>query len=82
MVYRLLTVVASLTGAQALGAWASGVAALGLRSGGARASLHVGSSWTRDRTHGPCTGRRILTHCAIREFLRVFFTTQLFHVIL
>ena len=46
--YRLLTVVASLTGAQALGAWASGVAALGLRSGGARASLHVGSSWTRD----------------------------------
>ena len=28
---------------------------------------HVGSSQTRDRTHVPCTGRRILNHCATRE---------------
>ena len=28
------------------------------------APQHVGSSWTRARTHVPCIGRRILTHCA------------------
>ena len=28
---------------------------------------HVGSSWTRDRTHVPCTGRRILNHWTNRE---------------
>ena len=67
--YRLLTAVASLVAAQTLGACASGAAALGLSSGGARASPHVGSSRTRDRTHSPCAGRRILTHCATREFL-------------
>ena len=27
---------------------------------------HVGSSWTRVRTHVPCTGRRILNHWAPR----------------
>ena len=31
------------------------------------APWHVGSSWTRDRTHVPCIGRRILNHCATRE---------------
>ena len=33
------------------------------------AVLHVGSSWTRDRTCVPCIGRWILIHCTIREFL-------------
>ena len=28
---------------------------------------HVGSSRTGARTHGPCTGRWILNHCATRE---------------
>ena len=28
---------------------------------------HVGSSWTRDRTHVPCTGRWILNHYTTRE---------------
>ena len=27
----------------------------------------MGSSWSRDRTCVPCTGRRILNHCATRE---------------
>ena len=30
---------------------------------------HVGSSRTRDRTHVPCIGKRILNHCATREVL-------------
>ena len=28
---------------------------------------HVGSSWTRARTHVPCISRRILNHCTTRE---------------
>ena len=28
---------------------------------------HVGSSWTRDQTHVPCTGRQILIHCTTGE---------------
>ena len=31
------------------------------------APQYVGSSQTRDRTLVPCTGRRILNHCATRE---------------
>ena len=31
------------------------------------APWHVGSSWTRVRTHVPCIGRWILNHCATRE---------------
>ena len=31
------------------------------------APWHVGSSWTRARTHVPCIGRRIPNHCATRE---------------
>ena len=31
------------------------------------APQHVGSSRTRDRTHVPCIGRRMLNHCATRE---------------
>ena len=37
------------------GAWAPGHMGLA-------ASVHVGSSWTRNRTHVPRTGRRILNH--------------------
>ena len=33
------------------------------------APQHVGSSWTRGRTHVPCIGRRILNHWATREGL-------------
>ena len=31
------------------------------------APWHVGSSWTRAQIRVPCTGRRILNHCATRE---------------
>ena len=31
------------------------------------APRHVGSSQIRDQTRVPCTGRRILNHCATRE---------------
>ena len=34
---------------------------------GLGAPRHVGSSWTKDQTHVPCIGRRILNHCATRE---------------
>ena len=34
---------------------------------GLSCSLHVESSWTRDWTHVPCIGRRILIHCTSRE---------------
>ena len=40
---------------------------------GLDAPWHVGSSWTRNRTHIPCTGRWILNHCATREALSVYF---------
>ena len=30
------------------------------------------SSWTRDQTHAPCTGRQILIHCTTREDLEFF----------
>ena len=38
---------------------------------------HVGSSWTRARTHVPCIGRRILNHCATGE-TPLFFTNDYF----
>ena len=37
------------------------------------APRHVGSSWTRDRTHVPCIGRQILNHCATREVLLLLY---------
>ena len=43
------------------------VAARGLWSAGLVAPWHVGSSRTRAQTLVPCTGRRILNHCATRE---------------
>ena len=72
MVRGLLIAVAFCCGAQALGARASVVVALGLSSCGFVATdlvapRHVGSSWTRAWTHVPRIGRRILNHCATRE---------------
>ena len=43
--------------AQAQQLWCTGLVAL----------RHVGSSQTRARTRVPCTGRRIVNHCATRE---------------
>ena len=40
------------------------------------APRHVGSSWTRARTCVPCTGRRILNHCATREAQDYFFLSE------
>ena len=48
-----LTVVASRRGSRAQK----------LGSTGLVAPWHVGSSWTRDKTHVPCIGGRILNHC-------------------
>ena len=66
-------------GAQALGTWASIVAARGLRSCSMRAQelwcmglaapRHVRSSETRDRTHVRQHCRQILIHCTAREVL-------------
>ena len=80
----------SCCGSWALGVQASVVVACGLQQlwlTGSRvqaqqlwhlglvALWHVGSSWTRARTHVPCTGRRIINHCATREalFFKVYF---------
>ena len=71
----------SCCGAQALGTWASVVEARGLSSCGSQALerrlsscgvgsvalRHVGSSWTRVRTHVPCIGRQILNPWTTRE---------------
>ena len=60
VVHKLLFRVASLVAGHRLQhAWASAAAARGLRSYGPWAWLppgHVESSWTRDQTHGHCTG--------------------------
>ena len=37
------------------------------------APRHMGSSRTRARTRDPCTGRRILNHCATKEALCYYF---------
>ena len=72
-------------GARAPGAGASAVAAHGLSSCDSRARergsvvvLHqlscpmaCGSSWTRGKTHVPCTGRQILHHWDSREASKV-----------
>ena len=78
----------SCCGARALGTRVSVVAASELSSCGSRAlehrlsscstrdviaPQHVGSSQTRDRTHVPCIGRRILNHCTTREALLLHF---------
>ena len=45
---------------------------------------HVGSSRTRDQTHVPCIGRRILNHCATREGkpLKVMFYVSILFLVL
>ena len=56
--------------AQALGIQVTVAAVCRLSCCGTRALVapqHVESSWTRDQTHVPCTGRWILIHCATRE---------------
>ena len=72
-------------GAQALGVWASGVAAYGLCSAGSElwctglaASQHVGSSRTRDRTGVPCIARQILNHWTTRE-APIFLSMCMYH---
>ena len=62
--------------ALAVGMWASLVAAHGLRARaqelwhtGLVAFWYVESSRIRDRTHVPCTGRRILNHWTTKEVL-------------
>ena len=45
---------------------------------GVGAPRHVGSSQTRDRTHVPCTGRRILNLWTAREVQITSFILQLF----
>ena len=73
-------------GLQQLWHMGSVVVAHGLQSAGSVvwhtglvAPQHVESSWTRDRTHFPCIGRRILNHCATREVpvMDFFFLTSL-----
>ena len=64
---------------QCLGSHFSGLSCCGKRARGHGLQLlwhtglvalwHVESSWIRDRTHVPCTGRWILIHCATREVL-------------
>ena len=41
----------------------------------------VESSWTRDRTHVPCTGRRTLTHCTAREILLLLLMPLFFFLV-
>ena len=41
----------------------------GLSNSGLVAPLHVGSSWTRDRTGVPCIARQVLNHWITREAL-------------
>lgn len=64
-------------GAQALGIWASVVAARRLGAQrlwytGLVAPQHVESSQTRDGTHVLCIDGWVLTHCAVREVQLLF----------
>ena len=67
VVHRLFIAVASLVseyrlqGARTQWLWHIGLVAM----------WHLGSSWTRDRTHGPCIGRQILNHWTTREVLNL-----------
>ena len=55
------------TGSRHMGFNSCGTQAQQLWLTGLVAPRHVGSSWTRARTHVPCFGRWILNHCATRE---------------
>ena len=63
----------SYCGAQAPGAWDSVVWRMGLI-----VSQHVGSSWTRDYTHVPYIGGRILNHWTTREVPHLEYFKYLF----
>ena len=41
----------------------------------------VESSWTRDRAHVPCTGRRIRIHCTAREILLLLLMPPFFFLV-
>ena len=89
VVHRLLIAVTSRCRAQALGMWASEVAAFGLSScsshalghwlssHGTRALWHVGSSWTREWTSVLCIASWILNHWATREAQTFLFVSYL-----
>ena len=67
---------------QALGAQASVVAARRLSTCGTWTTValrHMGSSWIRDPTHVPCTGRWIPIHCTTRE-VKVFHEIFLLYI--
>ena len=72
-VARLLIVVASRCGAQALGMQALAI----VMHGGLVALWHVVSSQTRDRARVPCIGRRVLHHWTTREVLHSLSMQQL-----
>ena len=55
------------TGSRRVGFSSCGTWAQQLWLAGLVAPKHMGSSWTRARTHVLCIGRWILNHCAIRE---------------
>ena len=48
---------------------------------GLAAPWHVGSSWTRARTHVPCIGRQILNHCTTREVPMLSYLQFLFYTL-
>ena len=62
------------TGSRCTGFSSCGVWSQRLWCSGLVAPLHVGSSWTRDQAHVPCTGRRIPIHCATGEVPQWFET--------
>ena len=64
---QALSTLASVVSARRLSSCSSRALELGLCSCGTHAPWHVESSWTRDRTHVPCTDRRIPIHCPTRE---------------
>ena len=55
------------TGSRHVGPSSCGTRAQQLWCTGLVASGHMGSYRTRDQTHVPCIGRRILNHCTTRE---------------
>ena len=69
-VVRGLSLVVVSGGHPLLGAWASVIVACGFSGCGSWALVapwHAKSSWTRDQTCVPCSGKWILTHCTTRE---------------
>ena len=75
--HRFLMVVASVFAEHGLsrdmGFGSCSIRARQLWCTGLIAPWHVEYSWTRDQTHVPCTGRKILTHCTTREVLIIHY---------